>query len=526
MIIVLALLVAVSGYAEEQREPLDIFDMNGKLLVHLGCTAKDVVDNMGAPDNMYSPYIEYDNSKLSPPEIEKPEMDQMGKSLDVWKALLDAVPNDWDVMDVASAEMAIEPFGIKMDDLPDVLGASYISRDDIERGFVKHSTIEDGLGLSERWVELYNDSMETYNKRISYPYEEWIEEVGSSLTVTEGMLRMMVNVGDVGRGVIYGLRYNGLSVSVQNDSSALLEKGPHQSLFEYLNEKLTGQEYDSVEARNAAIAEETERYCTMRSEWTDQVLAGSTVTGVFITKMGYQTGNGEYIGQPYEVEGTGWGVTNYYSGTLPLSYDYIRGLSEEEKAEIEGLASCSIRLEDKKYISQISIEKYIPRTAPAATPEPIEEEAQQSPEEAFIDDLLHGFTERDRLISKAYESESYYATHYVEIYTGYVLAEKEYVEKYKEIEFADDTVKEAAWLYNDGLDNQYKAITEYGETDSELYDKYWSDGYYERCRALYLLSEKYDLKVIITAQEALDEMIATGADVEVTITTNSDGTEG
>jgi len=517
LLLVLSLMFPVPGGAEEQRSPIDIYDMQGNLLISIGCTAMDVVGNMGLPEDIYDPYVIYDSDELSVPEIKEPEMNAQGKNVDIWRALLDAVPNEWDTLDVASAEMALEPFGIDVDDLASVLDVDTFSRDFIEGGYVNHGSIQSYLRIAEDYVRMYNEAVDRYKEELKTPYEEWIEEVGSSLTITEGMLRMMSKSG---WSILFGgLHYNGIGVSLSNDRDALAEKMPEQTLQGYLKDRLLDTQYETIEARNKAISDTAEEYYAIYKAWNDQVLNETIVTGVHITKMGYQTGNGEYIGQPYDIGDAKWGVTNYYSGTLPLAYDYVKGLSEEDKAEIEGLVYCTIRVDKQNFISAIDVAKYVPNIKQESTPEPEEKENEEivPTEEAFISDLLQGLTARDQIVTENPDVESYPPSKYQATYTAYVEAEKNFVDKYRDIEFTDETVKEAALLYLDGLDRQYKSITEYYGTKGESFNQYWSDGFYERCRALYVLSEKYDLKVRLSLRSVLADMIDAGKDVEVTI---------
>lgn len=527
IILVLSIVLSVC-YAEEEMIPLGIYNMKNELLIELGSPARDVVEKLGQPDNAYEPFVIYDKDKVSIPEIVEPVKGKYAEIIDMLKALRDAAPNEWDVLDTQAAAKALEPFGITVKEFVAVMDDITLTEADIERGRLTHSALESFVGIAESEVSLYDTQTKNYNQRKETPYEEWVEDVGSSLTITNHMLALMAQDG--GR-ISFGLYYDGLSVTIMNDSAALREKEPSVPLAVYLQESLADTEYATIEERNQAIEEKAEEYRDIYRQWVDYVIDNSTVEAVRIQKPGYQTGRGVYVGKP-AAEDEKWTVMDYYSGNLPLSREYVKGLSPEEKAGIDDLCYCSVRVGDKTFISEVSVGiavKPKPATESAAesSENPDTDTAEETPiEDAFVDDLLHGFTERDRVYNATKDSESAYASRQVEIYTSLVAAEKEYLDKYRETEFSDETVKEAAWLYIDGLDRQYTGITEYAITDSGLYDQYWSDGYYERCRALYLLSEKYDLKVIITLQDVLNDMINTGAEVEVTISTEPTETEG
>ena len=108
ILLVLSIVLSVC-YAEEEMIPLGIYNMKNELLIELGSPARDVVEKLGQPDNAYEPFVIYDKDKVSIPEIVEPVKGKYAEIIDMLKALRDAAPNEWDVLDTQAAAKALVP---------------------------------------------------------------------------------------------------------------------------------------------------------------------------------------------------------------------------------------------------------------------------------------------------------------------------------------------------------------------------------------------------------------------------------
>ena len=387
-----------------------------------------------------------------------------------------------------------------------------ITEKTIKANGLSHDTLQTFVTMAELEESTYNSQQELYEYELDTPYSEWAEAVESSSAITGGMISLMAQEGG---SIMYTLKYDGLSVSINNDRDMISENKPVR-LSQYLQENLSDTKYDSVEARNRAIESKVNEYQEMYRAWRDLIIAHSTVDSVTIEKPGYITGRGDYVGQTVSEE-MKWTIIDYFSGSLPLSREYMNSLNGEEKDGIDDLRYCSIRIGNKDYISSITVGIAWKTEQTDKAEELTVPENESSIEDSFIDDLLHGFTARDQVINENPDVDTYPSSKYISTHEAYILAEYEYIEKYRDAQFTDEMVKDASWLYLDGLDRQYEAVSKYYLADRDLYDQKWADGYYERCRALFLLSEKYDLRVKITLKDALNDMISVGEQVEISV---------
>ena len=98
----------------------------------------------------------------------------------------------------------------------------------------------------------------------------------------------------------------------------------------------------------------------------------------------------------------------------------------------------------------------------------------------------------------------------VEYYSMLVNSELAYVSKYSEYTFVDEHLGEYARAYINALNSQFIAVTEYAGKDDNLYDQYWSDGYSNRGRYIYLINKEYGLDIPSEYTPILSEMVQVG----------------
>lgn len=190
--------------------------------------------------------------------------------------------------------------------------------------------------------------------------------------------------------------------------------------------------------------------------------------------------------------------------------DFTNALSEE-------MASRGYLLSiTKKTSSEISEEKITDseKNETTSTTEEIEEldtlfeGTTELSDENFLLDLVAGLSARwDKAnIDSTIMSDK----QKVEFYTQLVNSELVYVGKYSEYQFEDNKLGEYAHNYINALQSQFIAISEYFGVDDSAYNDYWSSGYANRSRYIYLINKNYGLSMENKYNEDLKGMIETG----------------
>ena len=490
------------SYADE-RFPLGVYDMTGKLLFKLGDSAADVMRGFGYEnykDYIQAPYVVYDEGQIELPEIEEPTEDAYSVYYDPLHALASAVPDPTGKLTVETATTVLAEYGLSIYDLPTMTNNWY-KASDIEEGRLTYKALQRLAEFAESYRSIYQSALEIYQRKLDTPYEQWKKDVGSSLTVSSGMLSLMVRSG----GAFYGtMDLNGARLSFDIDAEIDQSFMNHDMVdvgFErYLDERLDETTYATIEERNAAIEAVVQEYQTVFKDYYVNMVEHSTLKWISIDKLGYMTGEGYFVGKEMEKTEDRYGyIVSYYVGNIPLSNEYVETLSEKEKGEIN-LSYIQMRLDEKNYISQIFVGKY----------QPVQKK-EPTTEEAFVADLLAGYTERDAVVKKYKQVfDSLSEIKQVEVYEAYLAAEKEHLDKYRDAEFSDAGIAEGAKAYFKGLDAQYEAVTKYMGRDQETFDALWTQGYYDRCKGLYFLSQVQKLTVAYSLQSTLNEMIEIG----------------
>lgn len=155
---------------------------------------------------------------------------------------------------------------------------------------------------------------------------------------------------------------------------------------------------------------------------------------------------------------------------------------------------------------------------------PLNDEPESITAEMVTSDLIAGYSARSGLIAENNDNwDSLSTENQAKLHSQYVKAELDYLDKYRNHEFEDESIKNAFDLYIKGLDTQYEAATEYQGKDDITYAQLWNEGYNYRCHGLYVLSQKYPLKTDDPeVNQFLGEMIIVGQMIDMSLTVNTD----
>ena len=126
-------------------------------------------------------------------------------------------------------------------------------------------------------------------------------------------------------------------------------------------------------------------------------------------------------------------------------------------------------------------------------------------DEDFISDLAKGLEARWE-IQEPEDSFEYYTEEHRELYTKYVDAELQYIEKYRDEKFEDKKLQEKAISYINACDDQ-KAAMKYVTVDQEKSDNMWVEAYDTRTKLIEEFVNKYGLTVKEKYQSTLDDLL-------------------
>lgn len=141
-------------------------------------------------------------------------------------------------------------------------------------------------------------------------------------------------------------------------------------------------------------------------------------------------------------------------------------------------------------------------------------------ESAFLNDL------RAALIARWSESGQDESTmtdkQKIDYYSGLVMAELDFLEKYSSCEFNDSVLNEYAQTYISALHDQLVAITEYYGQNDILYDEYWSNGYNKRTQMIYWINRKYGLDIPTEYSDTLKKFVEKGKCIDMSWSIHED----
>ena len=141
--------------------------------------------------------------------------------------------------------------------------------------------------------------------------------------------------------------------------------------------------------------------------------------------------------------------------------------------------------------------------------------------EKFVADIAAGWEARVARAAAIDENREKLMSdkEYIEYMVEVISAEYDYINKYRDAEFEEANLEKYFQDYIGALDEQYIAITEYYGQDDKLYQQYWNNGYYNRCRAMYWINRKFGMDIKKENQKNFTDLIALGKcwDMKVTI---------
>lgn len=367
LIFALTLFVCCSCvYADEPvKSPIGIYSADGTLIFSIGTSKVELESIMGLRKDYVAPYMIFDADEIVLPVITMPEPSAMIVHADVVEALIAAAAKATEPLGVNKVQSVLESFGYGIEDLEAITDGTVFKIEVELNGFPaeKVSEFYDFAKVS------YASDLKTYEMQKKIPYEQYREDVRSSLKITSGMLSLMEHRGSVSRNTP---TYPSISISYveKSDNYTPLELMKINSdealrLRDNMEKSLVGSVYSSIENRNNAIASAFEQYLSKYDELGKE---DHFISMVVITGFGYFTSCGEYVGMRVEPEkmvdlGKNKAYTRYYSGEeghlVELSAEYVASLTREETSLIQPFYGINVKVDDKLFIKQISIADFV-----------------------------------------------------------------------------------------------------------------------------------------------------------------------
>lgn len=334
--------------------PLGIYDASGKMLFSLGSLHGEVEDAIGFESPGYRLVLDADEIVLPVPV--EPVPGATVAYADEVKALVSAAPAT-----PAEVDAVLSPYGLGVSDLQDITGG-IITANDAERGRITADRWKSLADIQSLQSETYALQLEAYEMEREMPYEQWLEEVKSSTTITRGMLSLMVE--DVGRtgNSCCSVLYSAVPEIDALRSSLDLPEYFDMGLLVCLTSVLEGCSFDSLDDRDAFIKQTFE---DLTGKYTEFNNLSRKACDVLISSFGYFTDKGEYVGMPVDADKlqsfTAEGkYCRYYSGTIEdpfeISAEYIQSLGEDARNYISPLYRVEVYFSSAGYIDRIRLQ--------------------------------------------------------------------------------------------------------------------------------------------------------------------------
>ncbi len=334
--------------------PLGIYNAAGEMLFSLGTLRGEAEDVIGSDSVGYRLILDADEIVLPVPV--KPEPTGMVAYEDAIEALVAAAPTT-----VSGVDEILSPFGIDSSYLLEL--TKFLTKTDIELGIVDAEHWESVGELLALEKETYEIQLQSYEAEMNTPYEQWLEDVRSSLTIERGMLSLMIEqeegVEDKQCEVFYDKipEFDELWESI-----GLPERQSRYTMLDIevsMTEMLEGRSFESVDERNLCIKQ---TFDELVSKYREVLNRGTVVSGVLIESFGCFTEKGEYIGMPVDKSkldelGLARRYYRYYSGDVDkpveLSHAYVSSMDSEQRDSIMPLYCVEIRVSSDGYIDRI-----------------------------------------------------------------------------------------------------------------------------------------------------------------------------
>lgn len=336
--------------------PLGIYDVAGKQLFALGSLRGEVEAVIGATNTGYRLVLDADEIVLPVP-VEPTPTGTVAYEEAV-EALIAAAPSTSEEVDEV-----LSPFGLGASDLSEITGGLF-TKSDVEWGRITADRWETLAKVHASNEETYALQLKTYELQKGTPYDQWLEEVRSSLTITRGMLSLMVLDGEYIGDPRCSLWYTAVPEVEELIASLDLPEGYDFGLYFCMSSMLEGRSFASLEERNDCIKETYEELTGKFKELND--LAGK-VYSVTMYSFGYFTAEGEYVGMPVDANklselGIERSYRRYYSGStespVELSAEYIQSLETDELRCISPLYCIEVDVDLSGYINRIKIQTF------------------------------------------------------------------------------------------------------------------------------------------------------------------------
>ena len=348
--------ISNGGGVNFTSSPLGIYDAAGEQLFALGSLRGEVEAVMGATNTGYRLVLDADEIVLPVP-VEPAPTGTVAHEEEV-EALIAAAPSNSE-----EVEEVLSPFGLGVADLSEITGGLF-TENDAEWGRITTDRWETLAKLHASNEEAYALQLETYELQKSTPYDQWLEEVRSSLTITRGMLSLMVLEGEYLGNPCCHVGYTAVSNVEDLIASLDLPAGYDWGLYVCMSSMLEGRSFASLDERNNCIKKTYEELTGKLKKLND--LAGK-VYSVTMYSFGYFTAEGEYVGMPVDADklselGVERSYRRYYSGNaeapVELSTEYVQSLEMDELRCINPLYCIEVNVDMSGYINRIKIQTF------------------------------------------------------------------------------------------------------------------------------------------------------------------------
>ena len=135
----------------------------------------------------------------------------------------------------------------------------------------------------------------------------------------------------------------------------------------------------------------------------------------------------------------------------------------------------------------------------------------------FLIDLQKALSER---WTRSNKDTSLMSDAQLKEYFGFLVSDElKYIDKYSTLSFSDSILAEYANAYISALQKQRIAIDEYFDSDQDMFNDYWNQGYNSRQQMIYRINRKFGLDFPSEYWEMLKESVIYGQFVDMWFTT-------